>query len=127
MFKPKVKTSLNQFINMIHKWRKESKSIKHYDLLKLVLDESGYSGILKNKKDMRSLFFKSLWMCFLLLSYLANNAQTSKVWVTIREADKVPYYQARTRLVSNDSVFNHYINSLNQAPKVLRALKYFVN
>jgi DNA helicase II / ATP-dependent DNA helicase PcrA len=54
MFKPKVKTSLNQFINMIHKWRKESKSIKHYDLLKLVLDESGYSGILKNKKDIEN-------------------------------------------------------------------------
>jgi DNA helicase II / ATP-dependent DNA helicase PcrA len=54
MFKPKVKTSLNQFINMIHKWRKESKSIKHYDLLKLVLDESGYSGILKNKKDLEN-------------------------------------------------------------------------
>ncbi len=54
MFKPKVKTSLNQFINMIHKWRKESKSIKHYDLLKLVLDESGYSGLLKNKKDLEN-------------------------------------------------------------------------
>ena len=37
---------------MIHKWRKESINMKHYDLLKLVLDESGYSAMLKNKKDL---------------------------------------------------------------------------
>ena len=42
-FKPKIKTSLNQLMKMIHKWRKDSLKIKHYDLLKLVLDESGYS------------------------------------------------------------------------------------
>ena len=54
MFKPKIKTNLNQFINLIHKWRNDSKSLKHYDLLKLVLDESGYSGMLKNKKDLEN-------------------------------------------------------------------------
>ena len=32
---------------MIHKWRKVTLKIKHYDLLKLVLDESGYSSMLK--------------------------------------------------------------------------------
>jgi len=53
-FKPKIKTSLIQLINMIHKWRKDSKNIKHYDLLKIVLDESGYSGMLKNKKDLEN-------------------------------------------------------------------------
>ena len=53
-FKPKIKTALTQLINMIHKWRKESKNIKHYDLLKLVLDESGYSSMLKNKKDLEN-------------------------------------------------------------------------
>ena len=37
---------------MIHKWRKDSLNMKHYDLLKLVLDESGYSAMLKNKKDL---------------------------------------------------------------------------
>ena len=42
-FKPKIKNSLNQLINMIHKWRKDSLNMKHFDLLKLVLDESGYS------------------------------------------------------------------------------------
>ena len=28
--------------------------MKHYDLLKLVLDESGYSSVLKNKKDLEN-------------------------------------------------------------------------
>ena len=53
-FKPKIKISLNQLINMIHKWRKDSKNMKHFDLLKLILDESGYSSILKNKKDLEN-------------------------------------------------------------------------
>jgi DNA helicase-2/ATP-dependent DNA helicase PcrA len=53
-FKPKIKTSLNQLINMIHKWRTDSKLMKHYDLLKLVLDESGYSAMLKDKKDLEN-------------------------------------------------------------------------
>ncbi len=52
--KPKIKTSLNQLINMIHKWRNDSKHMKHYDLLKLILDESGYSEMLKNKKDLEN-------------------------------------------------------------------------
>ena len=49
-FKPKIKTALKQLINMINKWRQDSKNMKHYDLLKIVLDESGYSSMLKNKK-----------------------------------------------------------------------------
>ena len=53
-FKPKIKISLTQLINMIHKWRSDSKKIKHYDLLKLILDESGYSSMLKNKKDLEN-------------------------------------------------------------------------
>ena len=53
-FKPKIKTSLNQIINMIHKWRQDSKKMKHFDLLKLVLDESGYSSMLKDKKDLEN-------------------------------------------------------------------------
>ena len=53
-FKPKIKSSLKQLINMIHKWRADSKKIKHYDLLKLVIDESGYSAMLKNKKDLEN-------------------------------------------------------------------------
>ena len=53
-FKPKIKTTLSQLTNMIHKWRKDSSKMKHYDLLKLILDESGYSSMLKNKKDLEN-------------------------------------------------------------------------
>ena len=53
-FKPKIKTALNQLINMLLKWRKESLKMKHFDLLKLILDESGYSSMLKNKKDLEN-------------------------------------------------------------------------
>ncbi len=53
-FKPRIKTALKNLINTIHKWRKESMNMKHYDLLKLVLDESGYSAMLKNKKDLEN-------------------------------------------------------------------------
>ena len=49
-FKPKIKSALSQLINMIQKWRNDLIKIKHYDLLKLVLDESGYSSMIKNKK-----------------------------------------------------------------------------
>ena len=52
--KPKIKTSLNRLIKMINKWRGDAQKIKHYDLLKLVLDESGYSSMLKNKKDLEN-------------------------------------------------------------------------
>ena len=53
-FKPKIKIALKQLINLVHKWRKDSSNMKHYDLLKLVLDESGYSAVLKNKKDLEN-------------------------------------------------------------------------
>ena len=39
---------------MIQKWRYNLKNLKHYDLLKLILDESGYSSTLKNKKDLEN-------------------------------------------------------------------------
>ena len=53
-FKPKIKKTLQELINMIQKWRKDSSNMKHFDLLKLVLDESGYSAMLKNKKDLEN-------------------------------------------------------------------------
>ena len=52
--KPKIKSSLSHLMKMIDKWRLDLKSNKHYDLLKIVLDESGYSEMLKNKKDLDS-------------------------------------------------------------------------
>ena len=37
-------------MNMLHKWRKRLNEDETFDLLKLVLDESGYSSMLKIKK-----------------------------------------------------------------------------
>ncbi len=53
-FKPKVRVVLNNFLNLIDKWRDDLKKKKHYDLLKIVLDDSGYSEMLKNKKDLEN-------------------------------------------------------------------------
>ena len=54
LLKPKIKNSLIQLINLINKWRNDLKNKKHYDLMKLILDESGYSAMLKNKKDLEN-------------------------------------------------------------------------
>ena len=53
-FKPKIKKTFTIFIKMINKWRKDAKHMKHYDLLKIILDESGYSSTIKNKKDLEN-------------------------------------------------------------------------
>ena len=53
-FKPKIKKTLQELMNLLHKWRKDSTKMKHFDLLKLVLDESGYSSMLKNKRDLEN-------------------------------------------------------------------------
>ena len=54
LIKPKTKIGLNSFLTLIQKWRNDLqiKRISHIRLLQLVLDESGYSAILKNKKDL---------------------------------------------------------------------------
>lgn len=53
-FKPKIKTVIKHILDLINKWRSDIKRNKHYDLLKIVLDESGYSEMLKNKKDLEN-------------------------------------------------------------------------
>ena len=52
--KPKTKIGLNGFLLLIMKWRNDLnvKKINHVKLLQLILDESGYSNMLKNKKDL---------------------------------------------------------------------------
>ncbi len=52
--KPKAKIGLGFFINSLNKWRNdlEIKKSNHVKLLQIVLDESGYSAMLKNKKDL---------------------------------------------------------------------------
>jgi len=54
LIKPKAKIGLNFFTNSLAKWRNDliiNKS-SHIKLLQIVLDESGYSAMLKNKKDV---------------------------------------------------------------------------
>ena len=53
-FKPKTRSVIKDFLELISKWRSDLKKKKHYDLLKIVLDESGYSAMLKNKKDLEN-------------------------------------------------------------------------
>ena len=54
MIKPKTKIGLGFFLNSLSKWRNDLliKKISHIKLLQIVLDESGYSAMLKNKKDI---------------------------------------------------------------------------
>ena len=54
LIKPKAKIGLGFFINSLNKWRNDLKIKKsnHVKLLQIVLDESGYSAMLKNKKDL---------------------------------------------------------------------------
>jgi len=56
LIKPKTKIGLNSFLFMMEKWRNDLiiKKISHVKLLQLVLDESGYSAMLKNKKDFEN-------------------------------------------------------------------------
>ena len=53
-FKPKTKVNINLFLDLLNKWRNDLKikKMKHVKLLQIVLDESGYSAMLKNKKDI---------------------------------------------------------------------------
>ncbi|WP_075505847.1 ATP-dependent helicase [Candidatus Pelagibacter communis] len=54
LIKPKAKIGLGLFINSLIKWRDDLiiKKSNHIKLLQVVLDESGYSAMLKNKKDL---------------------------------------------------------------------------
>ena len=56
LIKPKAKIGLAIFLDLIDKWRNDFKlkNINHVKLLQLVLDESGYSAMLKNKKDIEN-------------------------------------------------------------------------
>ncbi len=56
LIKPKAKIGLAIFLDLIDKWRNDFKlkNINHVKLLQLVLDESGYSAMLKNKKDLEN-------------------------------------------------------------------------
>ncbi len=53
--KPKTKVGLKSLLNLLDKWRYDvNQKINHVKLLQTVLDESGYSEMLKNKKDLEN-------------------------------------------------------------------------
>ena len=56
LIKPKAKIGIRLFLDLLNKWRNEiiQKKITHVKLLQTVLDESGYSAMLKNKKDLEN-------------------------------------------------------------------------
>ena len=56
LIKPKTKIGLNSFLSLINKWRNDIniKKVNHIKLLQSILDESGYSSMLKNKKDLEN-------------------------------------------------------------------------
>ena len=54
LIKPKTKIGLSSFLFLMDKWRNDIniKKINHVKLLQLVLDESGYSSMLKKQKKI---------------------------------------------------------------------------
>ena len=55
LIKPKPKLGLNSILKLLDKWRFDlRKKISHIKLLQLILDESGYSQMLKDKKDLEN-------------------------------------------------------------------------
>ncbi len=56
LIKPKTKIGLSTFLKSLKKWRYdlENNKTNHVKLLQIILDESGYSAMLKSKKDIDS-------------------------------------------------------------------------
>jgi DNA helicase-2/ATP-dependent DNA helicase PcrA len=56
LIKPKAKIGLSIFLDLLKKWRDDlnNKKINHVKLLQIILDESSYSAMLKNKKDLEN-------------------------------------------------------------------------
>ena len=54
--KPKTKIGLISILKLIEKWRNDLniKHVGHIKLLQIILDESGYSQMLKDKKDLKN-------------------------------------------------------------------------
>ncbi len=56
LLKPKTKIGLTIFLDLLNKWRNDLnlKKMNQIKLLQTILDESGYSAMLKNKKDIEN-------------------------------------------------------------------------
>ena len=50
LIKPKAKIGLTIFLDLLDKWRENlnKRKFNHVKLLQIILDESGYSAMLKN-------------------------------------------------------------------------------
>ncbi len=47
----KARTALRAFLNDLDRWREQSRTISHVELAEIVLDESGYTDMLRNDKS----------------------------------------------------------------------------
>jgi DNA helicase-2/ATP-dependent DNA helicase PcrA len=47
----KARTALRSFLNDLDRWREQSRTISHVELAEIVLDESGYTEMLRNDKS----------------------------------------------------------------------------
>jgi DNA helicase-2/ATP-dependent DNA helicase PcrA len=47
----KARTALRSFLSNLDRWREQARSLKHVDLAEIVLDESGYTDMLKADKS----------------------------------------------------------------------------
>ena len=54
LIKPKTKIGLLKILNLLTKWRNDLLKKDHRKLMQIVLDESGYSAMLKNKKYLEN-------------------------------------------------------------------------
>ncbi len=56
LIKPKAKIGLLSFLSLTSKWRNDLliKKMNHVKLMQTILDESGYSSMLKDKKDLEN-------------------------------------------------------------------------
>ena len=54
LIKPKTKIGLLKILNLLTKWRNDLLKKDHRKLMQIVLDESGYSEMLKNKKNLEN-------------------------------------------------------------------------
>ena len=63
---------------------------------------------------MQNRYLKQFFFVFFVLMIFASKAQTpnSRVWVTIQNENNVPYFNQRSQLISSDSLFNYYIQSI---------------
>ena len=54
LIKPKTKKGLLEILGLLSKWRNDFLNMNYRKLMQIILDESGYSSMLKNKKDIEN-------------------------------------------------------------------------